>query len=230
MKNKKWISESPLYVRKSHYCPCCKIKVVPNRVKELVYPGTERAEKFDLSAYGGDNFLPGPVEVSYVEFQCPSCKKNYMIDEMRSIERSEKISSSGVTSKQLLIAKIVSSLFIYIVLIIGNIFVCHVAKTETTNRTFFYFSLSFFAIFTIAETFRTIRSFLAKGKDDKNVLFPHPISQFAFGFQFLIVIVLKNFLWGIGFATVMLFALFVVAKISDIPITFALLKQSKRKR
>lgn len=230
MKNKKWISESPIYVRKTHYCPCCKIKVVPNRVKELVYPGTERAEKFDLSAYGGDNFLPGLVEVSYVEFQCPSCRKNYMIDEMRNIERSEKISSSGVTSKQLFIAKIVSSFFIYLALMIGNIFVCHIAKTETTDRTFLYFSLSFFAIFTIAEALRTGKLFSAKRKDDKNVLFPHPISQFAFGFQFLIVIVLKNFLWGIGFAIVILFALFVVAKISDIPIIFALWKQSKRKK
>ena len=83
------IYKNPFYVNfKKHYCPDCGKKLAKTKVSRIVNSNSPEADDFDFHAQ--DTYMIGNVKFIWTEFQCSACKKNFTIDEMKQIEKSQK--------------------------------------------------------------------------------------------------------------------------------------------
>ena len=80
------IYQHPLYVKfKKHYCPDCDARLRTVDVEKVLRPGSAEAEKLGLR--WSSRIIVKNVKYIWTEFECPQCKRRFMIDEMRKIEK-----------------------------------------------------------------------------------------------------------------------------------------------
>lgn len=78
----------PLFMKwGKHYCPVCNEVLKKIKVSKVVNSESEEANNFDFSSVGGDGYMVGNVEFTWMEFCCSKCEKNYS---MNDIYRAEK--------------------------------------------------------------------------------------------------------------------------------------------
>ena len=83
--NIQWKIQSPFYVRfRKHYCPKCNLLLDVVKESKIVYP--ESGETVDFSFSARSPRPMGPVKVIWNEFECPSCKDHFSIEQMKQIE------------------------------------------------------------------------------------------------------------------------------------------------
>lgn len=70
---------------KKHFCPRCGTRVVRIKTSKVVNSKSAEAKKFNFDS--GDTFLAGDIEFIWDEFQCPTCKQKFSVEEMMRIER-----------------------------------------------------------------------------------------------------------------------------------------------
>lgn len=81
--------QNPIFVNcKKHYCPHCNELLSKVKVSKIVNSRSPEAKDFDF--HSGDTYMIGNVKFIWTEFQCPSCKANFSINEMRNIEKEQK--------------------------------------------------------------------------------------------------------------------------------------------
>lgn len=71
---------------KKHYCIDCAEQVRKIKVSRIVNSNSPEAKDFDFHTV--DNYMIGDVKFIWVEFQCPKCKRQFTIDEMKQIEKA----------------------------------------------------------------------------------------------------------------------------------------------
>ena len=95
--------QNPFYVNfKKHYCPDCNVRLIKIKVSKVVNWKSEEAKNFDFSAC--DSFMIGNIKFIWTEFQCPECKRQITIDEMKRIEKEKfkkNIKGENPTFRQL---------------------------------------------------------------------------------------------------------------------------------
>ena len=69
---------------KKHFCPTCNKKLELKACSKVVNSKAEDAKNYDFSF--GESFLVGNVKFTWDELQCPKCKKQFTIDEVRQHE------------------------------------------------------------------------------------------------------------------------------------------------
>ena len=80
------IFRDPFYVNcKKHYCIDCNEQLIKLKISKIVNSNSLEAEDFDF--YTGDSYMLGNVKFIWTEFQCPKCKRQFKIEEMKQIER-----------------------------------------------------------------------------------------------------------------------------------------------
>lgn len=80
------IFKNPFYVNfKKHYCIDCGELMGKIKVSKIVNSNSPEAKDFDFHTV--DNYMIGDVKFIWTEFQCPKCKKQFTIDEMKRIEK-----------------------------------------------------------------------------------------------------------------------------------------------
>ncbi len=80
------IFRNPFYVIfKKHYCIDCGELMSKIEVSKIVNSNSPEAKDFDFHTV--DNYMIGDVKFIWTEFQCPKCKKQFTIDEMKRIEK-----------------------------------------------------------------------------------------------------------------------------------------------
>lgn len=79
---------APFFVNfRKHYCPDCHVILRKVKISKIVNSNSPEAENFDFHMV--DNYMIGDVKFIWTEFQCPNCKRNITITEMRQIERNK---------------------------------------------------------------------------------------------------------------------------------------------
>lgn len=82
----KWIYKSPFYVHwKKHFCPACNERLRIIKVSRIINSKSEEAKDYNFHTL--DNYMIGNVKFVWKEFQCPKCKRQFTIDEMKQIEK-----------------------------------------------------------------------------------------------------------------------------------------------
>lgn len=80
------IFRNPFYINfKKHYCIDCGELLEKLKVSKIVNSNSPEAKDFDF--HTADNYMIGDVKFIWMEFQCPKCKKQFTIDEMKRIEK-----------------------------------------------------------------------------------------------------------------------------------------------
>ena len=86
------IYNNVLYFRKDHFCPNCGKKLDKSEVSKIINKESPEAKNFDFRIGG---LKPvGDVKIVWDEFECPSCKKHYTVEEIMNAE--------GVKNKRLI--------------------------------------------------------------------------------------------------------------------------------
>lgn len=81
--------KNPFYVNcKKHYCNDCGKLMEKIKVSKIV--NSNSAEANDYNFHFVDSYMIGDVKFIWTEFQCPKCKKQITIDEMKRIEKDLK--------------------------------------------------------------------------------------------------------------------------------------------
>lgn len=81
------IFRDPFYVNcKKHYCIDCNEQLIKLKISKIVNSNSLEAEDFDF--YTGDSYMLGNVKFIWTEFQCPKCKRQFKIEEMKQIEKN----------------------------------------------------------------------------------------------------------------------------------------------
>jgi uncharacterized protein YbaR (Trm112 family) len=87
--NKSWFIDSPFFsFLKKHYCPCCKGQLVLKKAKRIIDPVSDEAKNYDFSC--GDSYLTGKVEFHFFLFYCKTCKREYLVREIKELEYKKK--------------------------------------------------------------------------------------------------------------------------------------------
>ena len=80
------IFKNPFYVNcKKHYCIDCGEQMTKIKVSKIVNSNSPEAKNFDFHTV--DNYMIGDVKFIWIEFQCPKCKRQFTIEEMKRIEK-----------------------------------------------------------------------------------------------------------------------------------------------
>ena len=87
MKGVQRIYNDVLYFRKEHFCPACGEKLNKVTVSKIVNAKSPEAKDFDFRI--GRTKMIGDVEFIWDEFECPSCKKHYTVEEIKAAEGIE---------------------------------------------------------------------------------------------------------------------------------------------
>lgn len=74
---------------KKHYCSKCGAKL--DLIKRVKIVNSESPESKNFNFCIGDGFVKGDVKFIWKEFQCPNCRTEYTINELRRIEKQKKI-------------------------------------------------------------------------------------------------------------------------------------------
>lgn len=72
------------YFRKDHFCPECGAKLEKVTVSKVVNSRSPEAKDFDFGV-GGISMV-GDVRFTWDEFACPSCRKQFSVDEIKQSE------------------------------------------------------------------------------------------------------------------------------------------------
>ena len=85
----KYINNAVIYTLfKKHYCPWCSEKLKLVKKSKIINSKSPEAKDFDFRL--GDGFMDGNVKFVWKEFQCPICKTELTIEEMRRMERNKR--------------------------------------------------------------------------------------------------------------------------------------------
>lgn len=88
LKGKKIVNNDLIYTHfKKHYCPHCMVRL--NRVKCSKIVNSKSIESKNYNFQLGDVYMCGDVKFIWTEFQCPKCKHQITVDEMKKIEKQE---------------------------------------------------------------------------------------------------------------------------------------------
>lgn len=80
------IFKNPIYVNfKKHYCISCGELLEKIVVSKIVNSNSLEAKNFDFQAV--DSYMIGNVKFIWDEFQCPNCKRQFTIKEMKFLEK-----------------------------------------------------------------------------------------------------------------------------------------------
>ncbi len=83
--------ENPFYVYfKKHYCPLCGTKLKTSYYSVIVNSDSPEAKNYDFSSDDGE--LTGDVEFRTMCFKCPKCEIKISFDEMKRLEKQQKLS------------------------------------------------------------------------------------------------------------------------------------------
>ena len=81
--------ENPFFVYfKKHYCPCCGNRLVRQKVSKVIHSDSEEAKNYDFEV--ADITVNGYMKFTHIEFHCPSCQKNYSINETKENEHKNR--------------------------------------------------------------------------------------------------------------------------------------------
>ena len=89
LKGKKYINKDVNYVSfKKHFCPNCSTKLKTVKVSKTVNFFSPEAKDFDFSfsSLGHNLVVNDDIEFSWKEFDCPSCKTHFTVNELKKIE------------------------------------------------------------------------------------------------------------------------------------------------
>ena len=82
----KYINNAIFYtLLKKHNCPYCNERLRRIKKSKIVNSKSAEARNYDFNL--GDGFMEGDVRFVWKEFQCPRCKTEFTIEDMRRIER-----------------------------------------------------------------------------------------------------------------------------------------------
>lgn len=87
------IFKNPFYVNlKKYYCPECNEILGKTKVYKIVNSNSPEAKNFDFHTV--DNYMIGDVKFIWTEFLCPKCNRQISIDEMKHIEKEQKMDAN----------------------------------------------------------------------------------------------------------------------------------------
>ena len=110
------IFRDPFYVNcKKHYCIDCNEQLIKLKISKIVNSNSLEAEDFDF--YTGDSYMLGNVKFIWTEFQCPKCKRQFKIEEMKQIEKKY----SKRNSKKFFLISIFSLIFLLLFICVENL-------------------------------------------------------------------------------------------------------------
>ena len=85
----KYINNAIFYtLLKKHYCPNCKNRLRLVKKSKIVNSNSPEAKNYDFNL--GDGFMYGNVKFVWKEFRCPTCQKEFTIEDVKRIERSKR--------------------------------------------------------------------------------------------------------------------------------------------
>lgn len=85
----KRVFNSPFYVNfKKHYCPNCGVRVKKIKVSRVVNSASSEAKDFDFHMM--NTYMIGNVKFIWTEFQCPNCRRQFSIEDMKRIEEKKE--------------------------------------------------------------------------------------------------------------------------------------------
>ena len=109
-----WINRDPCYMSmKKHYCPNCNTLLRKIKVTKILHSSSPEAMDFNCQTI--ETYMAGNVKFIWVEFKCPSCEKQFTINEMKRIELGDNQYSVGKIIVRVIIAIAVLFLCYYIV-------------------------------------------------------------------------------------------------------------------
>lgn len=75
---------------KRHHCPLCGTKLKTSYYSVIVNSDSPEAKKYDFSV--GDSYVTGDLEFRTMCFKCPKCEIKISFDEMKRLEKQQKLS------------------------------------------------------------------------------------------------------------------------------------------
>lgn len=76
-------------VFKKHFCPKCGVKLGLIKREKIVNSKSPEAKSYNFFIAG--SYYSGDMKFIWKEFQCPNCRTEYTINELRRIEKQKKI-------------------------------------------------------------------------------------------------------------------------------------------
>ena len=74
----------PMILLKKHYCADCNTKLKRKRHETVVNSNSPEARDYDFSI--GDMFILGDMTFIRYTLECPNCKREYQLDEIRRLK------------------------------------------------------------------------------------------------------------------------------------------------